>query len=207
MNEPHIDNLFPTPVYNVIRNSELNLEEFEEIKSIIEAGMRKNAGNKHSTNSYIFETKLKKIKEFCEQQIKKYVEIIISPSQELEFYITESWINVTKPGEFHHLHYHPNSIISGVFYVNTVPEDHINLTDPNYKVKAIFNLGDQKEYNPWNSTQWWLPVEDNQLILFPSWLEHEVKHVEGNKNRISISFNTFVRGNLGDNQLNKLVLK
>ena len=65
MNEPHIDNLFPTPVYSVIRDSELNLEESEEIKSIIEEGMRRNAGNENSINSYIFETKLKKIKEFC----------------------------------------------------------------------------------------------------------------------------------------------
>ena len=34
MNEPHIDNLFPTPVYSVIRDLELNLEESEEIKSM-----------------------------------------------------------------------------------------------------------------------------------------------------------------------------
>ena len=205
MNEPHIDNLFPTPVYSVIIDLELNLEESEEIKSIIEEGMRRNAGNENSINSYIFETKLKKIKEFCEQQIKKYVEIIISPSQELEFYITESWINVTKPGEFHHVHYHPNSIISGVFYVNTVPEDQINFIDPNYKIKGRLEFG-QKEYNLWNSAQWWVPVVNNQLTLFPSWLEHEVKRVLGVEDRISISFNTFVRGNLGDNQLNDLIL-
>ena len=205
MNESHIDSLFPTPVYSVIRDSELNLEESEEIKSIIEEGMRRNAGNENSINSYIFETKLKKIKEFCEQQIKKYVEIIISPSQELEFYITESWINVTKPGEFHHVHYHPNSIISGVFYVNTVPEDQINFIDPNYKIKGRLEFG-QKEYNLWNSAQWWVPVVNNQLTLFPSWLEHEVKRVLGVEDRISISFNTFVRGNLGDNQLNDLIL-
>ena len=141
MNESHIDSLFPTPVYSVIRDSELNLEESEEIKSIIEEGLRTNKGNKTTINSYIFETKLKKIKEFCEQQIKKYVEIVISPLQELEFYITESWINVTKPGEFHHVHYHPNSIISGVFYVNTVPEDQINIIDPNYKVKGRLDFG------------------------------------------------------------------
>ena len=205
MNEPHIDNLFPTPVYSVIRDLELNLEESEEIKSIIEEGTRKNAGNVHSTNSYIFETKLKKIKEFCEQEIKRYVEIVISPLQELEFYITESWINVTKPGEFHHSHYHPNSIISGVFYVNTVQEDQINFTDPNYKVKGRLDFG-QKEYNLWNSAQWWIPVVNNQLTLFPSWLEHDVKHIKGDKERISISFNTFVRGNLGDNELNNLIL-
>ena len=205
MSESHIDSLFPTPVYSVIRDSELNLEESEEIKSIIEEGTRKNAGNVHSTNSYIFETKLKKIKEFCEQHIKKYVEIIIAPKHKLEFYITESWLNVTKPGEFHHLHYHPNSIISGVFYVNTVENDTIFFNDPNYKVKGSLGFG-QKFHNPWNSNQWWIPVKDNQFILFPSWLEHEVKHVEGDKERISISFNTFVRGNLGDNELNNLIL-
>ena len=205
MSESHIDNLFPTPVYNVFRDSELNLEESEEIKSIIEEGLRTNKGNKTTINSYIFETKLKKIKEFCEQHIKKYVEIIIVPKHKLEFYITESWLNVTKPGEFHHVHYHPNSIISGVFYVNTVPEDQINFIDPNYKIKGRLEFG-QKEYNLWNSAQWWVPVVNNQLTLFPSWLEHEVKRVLGVEDRISISFNTFVRGNLGDNQLNDLIL-
>ena len=205
MNEPRIDSLFSTPVYSVIRDSELNLEESEEIKSIIEEGLRTNKGNKTTINSYIFETKLKKIKEFCEQHIKKYVEIIIVPKHKLEFYITESWLNVTKPGEFHHLHHHPNSIISGVFYVNTVEHDIIYFTDPNYKIKGRLDFG-QKFHTLWNSVQWWLPVENNQLILFPSWLEHEVKRVLGDKDRISISFNTFVRGNLGDNQLNNLIL-
>ena len=31
--------------------------------------------------------------------------------------ITQSWINFTKKGEYHHPHAHPNSLISGVFYV------------------------------------------------------------------------------------------
>ena len=165
--------------------------------------MKKNAGNKNSTNSYIFETKLKKIKEFCEHHIKKYVEIVVSPSQEVEFYITESWLNVTKPGEFHHSHSHPNSIISGVFYVNTIIDDKINFTDFNYKIKQSL-LFDIKEFNLWNSRVWWIPVNNNQLILFPSWLEHEVVDQTGDKDRISISFNTFVRGLINREHLQTL---
>jgi|TARA_R110000772_G_scaffold157927_1_gene269184 hypothetical protein len=56
-----------------------------------------------------------------------------------------------------------------------------------------------KDYNAWNSQTWWLPVEEGALLLFPSSLQHSVPPVEGEKDRISLSFNTFPVGDLGRN--------
>ena len=65
-----------------------------------------------------------------------------------------------------------------------------------------------KVFNIWNSVTWFFPVNNNELILFPSWLQHKVEPNEkATTDRISISFNTFVKGPLGQFGFNELVLK
>ena len=208
MNKNHvIHGLFPCPVYIVKRDSNLSPKEEKEIGKIVKEGMYKNTGNVSSSNSYIFNGKLKNIKQFCEEQLKIYVKEVINPKEELDFYITQSWLNITKPGESHHEHSHSNSIISGVFYILTEENDSITFSDPNVKVKEVIKF--DVEFNIWNSAYATIPIKTNELLLFPSWLDHKVMPNEkATSNRISISFNTFVRGTLGkENELYKLVLK
>ena len=203
-----IHGIFPCPVNIVKRDTNLTNKEEKEIRKIVNEGMRKNSGNSSSYNSYIFNGKLKKIKQFCEQQLKIYVEQVIVPKEELDLYITQSWLNITKPGEYHHEHSHANSIISGVFYISTVEDDTISFTDPNIKLKELIKF-EQEEFNLWNSTSWFFPSVTNELVLFPSWLSHRVDvNEKATTDRISISFNTFVRGILGKRtNSNELILK
>jgi len=192
-----IKGIFPSPIYCIDGDLDLKPLEVKEIESIVEEGMHRNKYNSASNNSYIFDTKLSNLKEFCEKHIKIYVNEVINPKEKLDFYITQSWLNVTKPGESHHQHCHPNSIISGVFYVSTVEDDKIMFYDPNEIVKSRMKF-EITEYNIWNSASWFFSVEKNNLILFPSWLGHGVNQ---NKNattdRISISFNVFTKGIFG----------
>jgi uncharacterized protein (TIGR02466 family) len=214
---PMIESVFPCPVYIIKRDLNLSpiqslrhqQEEEIEIENIIEEGMQFNGSNSNSINSYIFDTKLKEIKQFCEDQIKIYVEQVICPVEgDLDFYITQSWLNVNKPGEVHYEHCHSNSIISGVFYISTEEDDNITFVDPNYHVKDRI-LFKTKSSNIWNSERWSFQSNSNELILFPSWLNHMVNsNLKATKDRISISFNTFVRGTLGEKtSKNKLILK
>jgi uncharacterized protein (TIGR02466 family) len=201
--------IFPTPVYIAKRDSNLSFKEEKEIRKIIEEeGMYRNIGNSASNNSYIFNGKLNKIKQFCEQQLKLYVKDVICPKEDLEFYITQSWLNITKPGEYHPDHFHSNSLISGVFYISTEEDDRLTFTDPKAKEKEAIKF-ERKKYNPINSTTWWFPSVINELILFPSWLNHMVVvNEKATTDRISISFNTFVRGALGNRkELTELILK
>ena len=203
-----VHGIFPCPVYIAKRDTSLSPKEEKEIRKVVKEGMYRNVGNSTSDNSYIFNGKLKKIKQFCEQHIKIYVKEIISPKEELDFYITQSWLNITKPGEHHHAHSHQNSIISGVFYILTEEDDTIKFLDPNAKLKGLIKF-EEKEYNLWNSTTWFFPSVTNELVLFPSWLDHKVDTNEkATTDRISISFNTFVRGTLGNRkELRELILK
>ena len=126
---------------------------------------------------------------------------IISPIHDNTLYITESWINYTNKNQSHHKHSHDNSLVSGVFYFNTVENDAITF----YKRKSGLTLSfDVKTSNNFNSMSYRLPVTDNMLILFPSELEHEVDINIQDKTRISLSFNIFVKGvvsNVGTTKL------
>ncbi len=53
---------------------------------------------------------------------------------------------------------------------------------------------DSKEINPFNSIQTGINVKKGDLILFPSHIQHFVLPVEQKQTRISLSFNTFVKG-------------
>ena len=208
---PTIHGVFPCPVYIIKRNSNLDSTEEKEIEDIIKEGMRRNTGNSQSRNSYIFTDRLKNIKEFCEQHIKTYVKEVLNPEEELDFYITQSWLNVVEPGGSICRHWHSNSIISGTFYPKVEETDTIEFHDPNKMLKERICMIERIESNHWNSSSLFFLVEKNNLMLFPSWLEHNVRPNEkATTNRISITFNVFVKGILGrglDAGLNELILK
>ena len=94
--------------------------------------------------------------------------------------------------EFHHEHSHQNSIISGVFYISTERGDNIVFSDPNMKIKHQMSFI-PKEFNAYNSLTWDCLVENNVLMLFPSWLNHKVvSNKKATTDRISLSFNVVV---------------
>jgi len=117
-------------------------------------------------------------------------------TDKVQLYITQSWTNLTKKGEFHHMHNHQNSIISGVFYFEGNKDDVIEFYNPNPWLGDRWAV-DAKANNDFNSQTWWWPADIGTLILFPSQLEHAVPEVEGDRDRYSMSFNTFFRGQIG----------
>ena len=187
--EHDIKNLFASPVYTTHRESGLDSIEKKEIEDMLDGGIEKKGKLQDiSIDTYIFDTKLKKLKEFCEQHIKIYVEEVINPKEELDFYITQSWLNVIKPGALHPPHQHPNSIISGVFYLRqdkTLPP--IQFSQSNQHGLKL----DPRKYNVHNAETFLLPCTAGELILFPSNLKHSVPTNVGKEARISLSFNTF----------------
>ena len=168
----------------------------KETKFLIKQETRNNTGNTTSINKNILQNKeMKKLKQFIDKSLKEYFQNIYTPKNNVEPYITQSWCNYTKEGQFHHKHAHPNSFISGVFYVQADKEK-----DKIYFYKNTYETIDlpTEEYNSYNSKSWWFETHTNDLIIFPSNLVHMVEKVVG-KERISLSFNTFLKGYIGEN--------
>ena len=169
--------------------------EPQEKTFLLKQKTRTNNGNRTSIDYNILENKkVEKLKAFIKKSLQEYFVNIYKPNSNIKPYITQSWCNYTKEGEYHHKHAHPNSFISGVFYVQTNKnKDKIHFFKEGYKQIHI----PPKEYNSFNSDSWWFNTETNDLIIFPSDLIHGVEKVVGQE-RISLSFNTFLNGHLGN---------
>jgi uncharacterized protein (TIGR02466 family) len=165
----------------------------------------KNSGNITSKNNYILNEKpFANIKKELELKVKDYFEKVICPVNTVIPYITQSWLNYTETNQFHHKHAHPNSIVSGVFYINCHETlDKIKFFNESYKtIKPEI-----KDWNLWNSESWWFPVKTGDIIMFPSSLPHAVENKEGTNTRISLAFNVFIKGKIGINEeLTELIL-
>jgi uncharacterized protein (TIGR02466 family) len=191
------DYVFPTALVYTKEPRPVTQDEFNFVKTCAD-DIFYNKANCFSKNNYVLnEPELKDLREFILSSIKIYVDTIINPKENLDFYITQSWLNYTNRGGNHHIHNHPNSIISGVYYFNANPDvDKIKFHNQTYEQILI----SPKEYNKFNGNEWWFPVETGKLIMFPSRLHHSVEQVVNEETRISLAFNVFVKGNLGSEQ-------
>jgi uncharacterized protein (TIGR02466 family) len=205
MIESKILSLFPTPVYISQLNRPLTAEEH----SFIEKNKNnciKSYGNKTSYNDYVLNDKIfQNLKGELELIIKDYFNNIIKTSNDVTPYITQSWLNYTETTEYHHLHSHQNSLVSGVFYINADKNNdsiHFYKTDT-YEIIKL----DTKEFNEFNARSCIVEVNTGQIILFPSSFAHKVDVKKGDNERISLAFNVFVKGTIGSKlNLNELNL-
>ena len=206
MKETVIESLFPNPVYISHINRKFTEKELDFVNNQ-KNNCTNNEGNISTTDKYILnKIELKEINEFIKSQCHNYLDKVICPKNNIELYVTQSWLNYTKENQYHHQHSHPNSIISGVFYFDCNKEnDKIKFLNTDYQ-QISPEINDSK-FNLWNSTSWWFPVETGQLIMFPSYIDHKVDNKKGNNTRISLAFNTFYKGSVGSNfQLTELIL-
>jgi uncharacterized protein (TIGR02466 family) len=202
--EANIQGIFPTPIYISKLNRDITTKELLFIDNT-KLDTYNNEGNTTSNDNYILNNKeFKFLKNELDLKVQDYFNKIISPSNNIIPYITQSWLNYTETNQYHHKHAHPNSLVSGVFYINCHKEhDKIKFFNDNYKTIKI----EVKDWNLYNSETWWFTVKTGDVILFPSSLTHMVETKQGDNTRISLAFNVFIKGTVGDNkQLTELHL-
>jgi len=197
MIESTINGIFPTPIYMSKLDRELSKKELSFVdKSKLD--FYKNDGNITSNDNYILNQKtFSSLKEDLYLRVQDYFNKVLSTTDSVTPYITQSWLNYTETNQYHHKHQHPNSLVSGVFYVNCHEEfDKIKFFRNDYQtIKPEI-----KDWNLYNSETWWFTVKTGDIILFPSSLTHMVETKEGDNTRISLAFNVFIKGTIGNNK-------
>jgi uncharacterized protein (TIGR02466 family) len=195
--EATINGIFPTPIYISKLDRDITVKELLFIDNT-KLDTYKNEGNTTSNDNYILNNKVfKTLKEEIDLRVQDYFDKVILPSNNITPYITQSWLNYTETNQYHHKHQHPNSLVSGVFYINC-NEEHDKIKFFNDKYSTI--KPEVKDYNIWNSETWWFSVKTGDIILFPSSLTHMVENKEGDNTRISLAFNIFIKGTVGNNK-------
>ena len=183
----HLD-LFPTPVstYNL---SFLNLDKISETIKQLKVGPHDLLGNSDSSYntefSILYYPQLKFLKEELDNCLQEYTQRVGLENVD----IIRSWFNNMTTGKSIKLHRHEGSVISGAFYVkvsdNTVP---LKFKSPVLSSKMLDMFITPTQYAcPYFD----LKPTTGQLVLFPSWLEHETDVECGE--RVVISFNAFYK--------------
>ena len=142
---------------------------------------------------------LQKLKDFCFSEMLRVVCELNGYDQatrsQLLIY-NDAWFHISRRGGFFGLHNHPNASWSGVYcvdpgrsdadrkesgalcFVNPVLQASMHLDPGNARFSGAFAGGVRS-----------LRLEAGQLVLFPSWVLHDVKPFEGEGERITVAFN------------------
>jgi uncharacterized protein (TIGR02466 family) len=172
-----------------------------ELAAVRELGTEQlpNEGNTTSKARLVLQDgRLMPLRERIKIELDKYIDSIVCPEYRPEIVITQSWLNYSNKGQWHHRHEHPGSWLSAVYYVAADSEsDKIYFHREKRYERIPFP---PKEFNPYNSESWWIPVGTGDLVIFPSSLTHHVAPVETDSTRISLSLNTWFNGQAGREQ-------
>jgi uncharacterized protein (TIGR02466 family) len=112
------------------------------------------------------------------------------------FYISECWANWNDDGDIHPRHSHPNCFLSGVYYVKA-PEGCGDIVFHDPRPQAAVLYPQLTENTNQNSDRHYVTPFEGMMILFPSWLEHSVTKNTAGADRLSISFNVMLSGEIG----------
>jgi uncharacterized protein (TIGR02466 family) len=208
MNKPTIFPLFSTPVYVN------NVGEFQkpDIRSL-EYTNRTPTGELFHFWTSIDKNVLDRpefsgVRQVVMKEVDFYVREVLVVNKSIEFYITNSWINVYRRGEQAGAHMHHNSLISGVLYLKATQDsgDLVFYRDVLSLVPFPPALDlDMDSFNLYNCKSWGHKPKTNDICLFPSVVSHSVEPNYSDEERWSLAFNVFARGNLG--REHKLTLK
>lgn len=182
-----LEHWFPTPVWYEHTNLTL-----EPIKSKCLDLRDQGFENRTKSNRGGWQSRDISLKEFSEffeienlvQERIKEIAPLINPNLALR--LDNAWVNINKKGDYNISHFHPNAVISGVFYV-TANEGSGRLKFYPYHLMEHYPVDisgstifyDHVTYTP----------KSGLLVFFPAWLRHEVEPCDNNEERISIAFN------------------
>jgi uncharacterized protein (TIGR02466 family) len=134
------------------------------------------------------------------KEVDMYTRQLLAVNRSIEFYITDSWINIHRRGHSAGAHVHHNSLISGVLYLK-VTENSGDIVFHRDGLSLVpfppaLDL-DVDSYNLYNCKSWGHRPKTNDICLFPSVLMHSVDPNESDEERCCLAFNVFVRGDIG----------
>lgn len=188
-------NVFPSAVSISNIEREFTPEEHNICNQEFESSMH-NIGNMMGSDQYILNRpELADIKELIQQRLDSYLRDVYAPHNDLKIYITQSWFSWLKPGQHFHEHQHQNSLVSGCLYFNADRnQDALILHKKEFQ--QIYIPTAPENTNEWNAQMANIPVATGDVVLFPSKITHSVAPTQGEHLRITLAFNSFIKGSI-----------
>jgi uncharacterized protein (TIGR02466 family) len=129
------------------------------------------------------------LEEKITKHVRKYTQALEMDLRGKQIGMTDCWVNIMPKQVVHSLHLHPLSFISGTYYVQTPRNcSAIKFEDPRL---SSFMAAPPKLPKVKDANRQFVKYKASagKLVLFESWLRHEVASNQSDEERISISFN------------------
>ena len=194
--------IFATPLYATTYEGDVT-----EIVKYFDSCEMNQAHGEYGTiskNSYILDNPIcKPLSNFIMACFEDFATNVLRYNyKELQF--AQSWLTYKAPGQSHKAHTHPNTLLAGVFYYDTQPNDaaicfskDIRSIGRSYLEPSL--LPDYQQY-PFSQEEVYFTPQQNNFIIFPSYLTHGVPPNKTNRIRKALGVNALTKGTLGDQE-------
>lgn len=200
----HTQSWFPTLIHHaplmregVARlNTEL-LKEIEQLRDYDRAGQHwSKTGYVGGYTSYgsmdrlhQFSSTFMQLEKKLDAQVRRYAKALHWDLRGGKLVMTDCWANIMPKGCAHSFHLHPQSVVSGTYYVKTPRgSSGLKFEDPRLSSMMAAPMrgpSAPREQQPYIT----VPAVAGHVVLFESWLRHEVPASTIAQDRVSISFN------------------
>ena len=197
--------LFATPIYEASLSTD---PSFEDFRAELEAACRMLAAEDaagqawcraHGYGGYTSYASLDdlparasvfaELKRKLDRHARRFAEALAFDLRGRRLRLDSLWVNVLKPGAAHSGHIHPHSVLSGTVYVATPKgASALRLEDP--RLPLMMAAPTRRAEAPQDLQPFvYLQPEPGSVLMWESWLRHEVPANRARTERISISFN------------------
>jgi uncharacterized protein (TIGR02466 family) len=185
---------FPTSVWNFsvenyLQINPLLLQAVEaELKRDYQGETWSNVLGWHSVNTLHERDQFAEFIQIVAQNVQEVAEFLHWDLQKFTLNVTTCWAIVNGKLASNSVHNHPNSILSGVYYLRA-PEGcgGIYFCDPRPGAQML--VPPVTEFNLWTYPKVSYKAREGTMLLFPSWLLHGVEMNMSEEVRVSLSFN------------------
>ena len=196
MSDVKIHNLFPVPIFQYkLKNHEETNQEL--LNYIYELQKKDKVGNPHSNkggwHSQNFDiinegppiNFINKSKDFLKDIISNRMGWKYVPNKQR---IVAMWAIINKKNSYNVKHNHQNCYLSSAYYVKK-PKDSGEITFFDPKEAKTYRFPEIEKNTDFSVEKITIKPEEGELLIFPSYLYHEVSENLVNEDRIVVSFN------------------
>lgn len=112
----------------------------------------------------------------------------------------DAWFHITRPGGQFGMHNHPMATWSGIYCVDSgypdgapVESARVQFMHPVPGAGAFSDMSVANMRAPWSNRHKEIALQAGQLVLFPSWLMHQVLPYRGKGERVTVAFNAWFK--------------
>tara|TARA_B100001063_G_C16749732_1_gene549564 strand:- start:199 stop:828 length:630 start_codon:yes stop_codon:yes gene_type:complete len=174
-------------------------ELLDYVKTLEYIRVKQDNGSVSKNHDILDDEIFKELKETIIDRTKFYLQDLYSQNP-FELEIIASWVMKHKKGDYAQAHYHHNSYMSGVYYlqsneksgkINFIKNDQEDKLSPTIKP-------DVYRWNDINGAIHWLNVTPGNLVVFPSRLVHDTGTNESDMDRYCLAWNIMPKGKIGE---------